>query len=107
MGYDYFRKELSHFYVENDLSNVTHLFDSKDIIIETIRGNDNLRRRTRSEKFSNLAYQTLNFSTPTSLTFEHTRAVGARASEKKILEWWSLSIPHYIFLEYYNNYFTD
>ena len=87
MLHDCFRKELPDFYLEKKLGNVTHLLNGKDIIIETIRNNDNLRCRTRSEKVSNSVCRALNFSTPTGLTFEHTRAVGTRASKKKILEW--------------------
>ena len=50
ISHDYFKKELPDFYIDNDMSNVTHLFDGKDIMIETLRKNDNLRRSTRSEK---------------------------------------------------------
>ena len=65
--------------------------------IETKRTNDSLRRRARSEKVHESAARTLNWSTPMGLSFEHTRAVGARTSEKAILRWWGsaeqLSLP--------------
>ena len=85
MCHDYYEKELPADYVENNLNKVTHLVDGKDIIIETPRNNDSLRRRARSEKVHESAARTLKFSTPMGLSFEHTRAVGTRASEKKTL----------------------
>ena len=53
-----------------------------------LKKNDNLRRRIRSEKVSDYSFLTLNFGTPMGLSFEHSRAVGARKSEKQTLEWW-------------------
>ena len=84
--HDYFRKELPDFYIDNNLSNVTHVFDGKDIIIDTIRKDNNLRRRNRSEKVHDSACRTLHFTSPMGLSFEHTRLVGARETEKKIIE---------------------
>ena len=106
MDCNYFRKELPDFHTETDLSNVTHFFDGKDIIIETIQDNGNLRCRTRSKKVSDSACRALNFSTHTGLTFEHTRIVGGRASENQMLEWWGSSFPHEFLMESHENYFT-
>ena len=97
--HDYFKKELADFYIENNLRNITHSFDGKDIIIETLRKNDNLRRRTRSEKVHDSACRTLNVTSPMGLSFEHTRAVGAGASEKQTLEWWGSSLPYKLQIE--------
>ena len=84
MNHGYYEKELPEEHKENNLMNIAHLVDGKDIIIETMRNNDSLKRRIRSEKVHESAARTLNFSTPMGLSFEHARAVGARASEKKI-----------------------
>ena len=66
---------------------MTHLFDEKNITIETVRKDRNLRRRTRSEKVSDSARRTINFITHMGLSFEHTKDVGARDSENKVMEW--------------------
>ena len=34
----------------NNMSKITHPLDGKDVTIETVRENDNILRRTRSEK---------------------------------------------------------
>lgn len=106
MPHDYYKKESPEECKTENLNNVTHLFDEKDIIIEIIRNNDNLRRRVRSEKVSDSACKTINFSTPMGLSFEHARAVGARASEKKIVQWWGSATPHSFSMNEYNNYFV-
>ena len=64
-----------------------------------------MRRRTRSEKVSESAARTINFSTPMGLSFEHTRAVGARASEKKIVEWWGSAEQHAFDLNEHKDHF--
>ena len=61
------------------------MFDGKDIITETPRNDDSIKRRLRSKKVHESAARTINFSTPMCLSFEYARAVGARASEKKII----------------------
>ena len=57
------------------------------MLIETTRVNNSLKRRIRSEKVHESAARTLNFSTHMGLAFEHARAVRARASEQKLVEW--------------------
>ena len=81
-------------YKEKGLNKTSHLFDGKDIEIENVRNNDDLRRRTRSEKTHAIACRTMNMTTPMGLAFDHTRAIGARGSEKKIMEWWGSSTPY-------------
>ena len=83
MPHEYYKKELPDEHISNDMNNITHLFDGKDIIIETTRTNDSLRRRTRSSKVDELACRTINFTTPMGLSFEHTRTIGGRGSENK------------------------
>ena len=78
MTHDYCNKELPNEYQVNNMFNITHLFDGNDIITATIRKNDNLRRRMRSEK----AHES-HFTTSMGLAFEHTGAVGARAVKNK------------------------
>lgn len=72
----------------HNLPNVTHLFDRKDIIVESIKSCKNLKRRMRLQKIYDSACRTINFSTGMGLSFEHTKEVGARVSEKKIMEHW-------------------
>ena len=84
MPHDYYSKELPDEYRTKNLNKITHLFDGKDIITETPRKNDSLKRRIRSEKVHDSGCRTINFTTPMGLSFEHTRAVSARASEKKL-----------------------
>ena len=107
MPHDYFNKELPNYYIENNLNNVTHLFYGNDVIIETIRKNDNMRRRTRSDKVYDSACRTLNFGTPMGLSFEYTCAVGGRASESQILEWLGSALPHKLDIDKYKNYFRN
>ena len=83
MPHDHCAKELPREHIETSLNEVTHLFDGKDTITETPRSNDDLRHRMRSEKVHESESKTINFSTPMGLSFEHTRAIGARASEKR------------------------
>ena len=54
---------------------------------ETLRKDDNLRLRMRSEKVLESSCITIKISTPMGLSFECTRAVGARASEKQTMQW--------------------
>ena len=89
------------------MTNATHLVDSKDMLIETMRSNDSLRRRIRSKKLCESAARTLNFSTPMGLSFEHTRAVGARASEKKLVQWWGSAEKHTLCIKDYFKYFEN
>ena len=50
MPHDCYAKELPPFYSDNNLNKVTHFYDGKDTAIETVRGDDSMRRRIRSEK---------------------------------------------------------
>ena len=94
MPHDYHSKELPDEHRNKNLNKITHLFDGKDVIAETPRKNDSLKRRIRSEKVHDSGCRTINFTTPMGLSFKHTRAVGARASEKKIMEWWGGHSQH-------------
>ena len=106
MPHEHCKKELPDERVSNDMSGMTHLFDSKDIIIETTRTNDSSRRRTRSSKVEESACRTINFTTPMGLSFEHARAVGGRGSEKQIVEWWGSAVPHKMQLRQHKNHFA-
>ena len=90
MPHDHYVKELPEYCRQNNLNKITHLFDGKDVIIETKRNDDNLRRRTRSKKVHDSTCRTISFTTPLGLSFEQTRTVGARASEKQTMEWWGV-----------------
>ena len=39
--HEYYEKELPDEYIVNNMNKITHIFDRKDIIIETIQNNDN------------------------------------------------------------------
>ena len=56
-------------------------------------------------KVYELAARIINFSTPIGLSFEHIRAVGARTSKKKIVEWWGLAELHVFDIKHYKNHF--
>ena len=87
MNHEHYEKEFPNECIECDLKNITHLVYGKDTLIETTRVNDSLKWRIRSEKVHESAARTLNFSTHMGPAFEHTRVVGARASEQKLVEW--------------------
>ena len=59
----YYEKELPEKHSNLKLSNVTHLFDGKDIVIEILQKDNNLRNRCRLEKVSDSACRFLIFST--------------------------------------------
>ena len=80
MNNEHYEIQFPNEHIECDLKNVTHSFDGKETLIEIMRVNDSLKRRSRSEKVHESAATTLNFSTHMVLSFEHARAVGARAS---------------------------
>lgn len=107
MDHGYYEKELPDEHKENNLMNVAHLEDGKDILIETMRNNDSLKRRIWSEKVHESAARTLNFSTPMGLSFEHARAAGARASEKKIAQWWGSAEKHALCIKDYFKHFEN
>ena len=67
----------------NKLQNVTNLFDVKDTSIETTRNNDDVRRRSGSEKVNDCACHILNVSSPMGLSSERARAVDTRVSENQ------------------------
>ena len=92
MPYGYYEKELPTFYIENNLSNITHLCDGKDTIIETVRKDDSLKRRILSYKTNYSSCRCINFTTPMGLSFEHTRPSGARVSEQSLVQWWGREI---------------
>ena len=77
MSYEYYAKELAKEHIEKNLYKISHLFDGKDIITETLRNNDNLRYRICSEKVSESVARIINFFAPMSLSFKHTQAIGA------------------------------
>ena len=77
MSHGFYKKEFSNEHIEYDLKNGSHLVDGKEMLIEKIRVNDSLKRRSRSEKVHEYAARTLNFSTPMGLSFEYARALGA------------------------------
>ena len=88
MPHDYYAKEFPNLCIENNLSNITHLCDGKDTVIETVRKDDSLKRRIRLSKTNDSSCRCINFSNPIYLSFEHTRTVGSRASEQILVEWW-------------------
>ena len=49
----------------------------------------------------------MKFTTPMSLSFGHTRVIGDRGSEKKIMECRSSSVPHKFNTIDYKNHFTS
>ena len=100
-------KELPEEQRENKLNKISHLFDGNDAIIETPRKNDNFKRRVRSEKVHKSAARTINFSTPMGLSFEHTRAEGAQASEEKIVKWWGSAEQYAFDLKPFKNQFQN
>ena len=71
------------FCTENKLQNLTNIFDVKHTPIETTRNNDDVRRRSRSEKVNDCACHTLNVSSPMELSSERARAVDTRVSENQ------------------------
>ena len=72
---------------------MTRLFHSKDSTIETRKSSGSLRRRLQSSKVDESARRKTNFTAPIGLSFEHFRSVGARGSEKKIVQWWGSAPP--------------
>ena len=62
------------------------------MIVVTPRKNDNYKRRMHSEKVHESAARTTIFSNPMVLSFEHTRAAGARSSKKRKSNSWVLLI---------------
>ena len=87
MPHDYFAKELPVFCMYNNLNKVAHLRNGKNVIIETVRSDDSLKRRIRSSKTNESSHRHMNFTTPMGLSFEYMRPVDARASEKSLTEW--------------------
>ena len=76
-------------------------FYGKDMMTETLRKDDNPRRRMRSEKAHESGCRTIKLSTPMGLSFEYTIAVGSRASENKQLNGRGSSLPHSLDLKPY------
>ena len=86
--HDHCGKKIPNDYLIQNRLKVTHLFDRKGMIVETVRKHNNGKRRMISEKFHDSACRTMNFTTGMGLSFECTKSVGARFSEKKITEEW-------------------
>ena len=74
------------------MNNVTRLFDGKDVIIETNRNIDSLRRRAHSFKFNVSTHKTMVFDTPMGLSFAYVRATGARDVDKRIVQLWGSAV---------------
>ena len=64
-----------------------------------------IKFRTRLEKVPESAARKIYIFTPMGLSFERTRAAGARSSEKKIFKWWVSAEQHTFELNQYKNYF--
>ena len=105
MPHDHFSKELTTNYVLYNFPNVTHLFDGKDMKIECIRKDNNLKRSIWSDEAHDSSRRTMNFTNPMGLSFELTRAVGSRPSGKKKIELWGSAMPREFPLEHFKNHF--
>jgi hypothetical protein len=81
MPHDYFEREIPDEILQLGLTKCGFLFDGKDVMTETVRKDDPIRRRLRSEKMHATAARWLNFMTPSGLSFEHTRLYGGRVTE--------------------------
>ena len=95
MPHNYHKKESPNDCMRENLSNIAHLFDRKNMITETIRNDDSLRKIARSSKVYESAYRTITLATPRRLSFEYTRAKGARGREKKIVQWWGSVLAYF------------
>jgi hypothetical protein len=87
MPRDYFSKEMPDDFVKMKLDRVSFLFDGKDTPSETRRKDDTARRTQHSSKMHCSAFRWINFVSPCALSFEHTRAFGARADEVRLVEY--------------------
>ena len=58
--------------------------NSKDIITETNRNNDSLKRISKSSKVNESVYRVIAFTTIIDLSFEYIWAAKARGSKKKL-----------------------
>ena len=86
MPHEYYAQWLLDEHEVNNMSKITRSFDGKDTVIETVRKNDNMSRRMRSEIFYESVCPFMVMSIPMGLSFEYTRAVGARLSKNKTLQ---------------------
>ena len=101
---DYYRKELPNEYIKNGYESIGFLLDGKDALCQTIRKNDNLRRSQHSSKMKASAWRIIMWTTCTGLTFEHTRPMGARADECKMVQCHSTLGRAYADLESWKDY---
>jgi hypothetical protein len=62
------------------------LFDGKDTLSEMIRKVDPQRHRQNSSKMKASAYRWINFTSNMVLSFEHSRAYFARATEESLVQ---------------------
>ena len=85
---EYFEKETPDEYFEEGLEKVCHLMDGKDFLVYVRRKNDPVRRRTLSPKVHACAGRCMTWTTPTGLTFEHTKLFGGRATEVSLVKLW-------------------
>ena len=83
---DYFEREMPDEMVLLGLNKNAFLFDGKDTLSETIRKDDPQRRRQNSSKMNASAYRWLNFTSNAALSFEHSRAYFARATEESLVQ---------------------
>ena len=79
--HEYFAKELPNDIAGLGLTTIAFILDGKETVSDTLRKEDAMKRKQRSEKTYASGFRWLNFMTPAGLTFEHTRAFGARATE--------------------------
>ena len=83
---DYFSRERPDEMVLLGLIKNAFLFDGKDTLSETIRKDDPQRRRQNSSKMHASAYRWINFTSNAALSFEHSRAFFARATEESLVQ---------------------
>lgn len=82
---DYFMKEMPEEMRELGLVDNEFMTDGKDGLSETLRKDDPLRRRQNSSKMKASAFRFMNFTSNAGLSFEHTRAYGARVEETALI----------------------
>ena len=82
---DYFDKEVPDEYEDLNQGNCNTQTDGKDSLCDTKRQDDGKRRRFHSDKMKADAVRWINWSSGIGLSFEHTKAVGGRCSERELV----------------------
>ena len=75
---NYCMKELPCIYRQLGYRTIGYFLDGKDGLACTLRINSALRRSMRSSKMKASAWRMIMQTTPSGLTFEHTRSMGNR-----------------------------